>query len=111
MLKILKGHLCQAQNRMKKYVDRNQREVELEVWDKVYLKTRPYRYSFLTKHRNEKLKPKFFGLYKILQKIGAMAYKLDLPPEISIHPIFHTSQLKKAVEDVGGSYADSPSTY
>ncbi len=42
-----------------------------------------------------KLSPRYYGPYRILQKIGTMAYKLELPGHSRIHPFFHVSHLKQ----------------
>ena len=46
-----------------------------------------------------RLLPKSYGPYKVLQKIGTMAYKLDLPTSLRVHPVFHVSCLKKVIGD------------
>ncbi|RDY07162.1 hypothetical protein CR513_08762, partial [Mucuna pruriens] len=49
----------------------------------------PYKMQSLAKRPNEKLSPRFYGPYRVQQRIGEVAYKLELPGEIKIHPVFH----------------------
>ena len=49
--------------------------------------------------KDNKLYPKYYGPYKLLQNIGSMAYKLELPASSWVHLIFHVSCLKKVIVD------------
>ena len=49
--------------------------------------------------KDNKLSPKHYGSYKVLQKIGTIAYKLELPVASRLHPVFHVSCLKKVIGD------------
>ena len=50
-------------------------------------------------NKDNKLEPKLYGSYKVLQKIGSMAYKLDLPASSRVHLVFHVSFLNKVIGD------------
>jgi len=79
---------------MKKHCDRHRRDVEFAVGEWVLLKLHKYRQQSLAKRLNFKLAKRYFGPYQILQKVGVMAYRLKLPDNSSIHPVFHVSLLK-----------------
>ena len=82
---------------MKFQTDKHHREVQFNVGDMVYLRLQPYMQRSLVRRLNEKLDPRFYGPFKIIQKLGSVAYKLDLPTGVTIHPVFHVSQLKPAI--------------
>lgn len=67
--------------------------MEFQVGEMIFLKICSYRQVSLRKTRNEKLSSKIFGPCKVIEKIGPVAYKLELPP--SGARVFHVSQLKK----------------
>ena len=50
-------------------------------------------------NKENKLAPKYYGPYKLLQKIGSMAYKFELPASSRVNPVFHVSYLKKVIVD------------
>lgn len=97
MIDLVKQHLNRAKQRMKSQADKNRSERSFEVGDLVFLKLQPFVQSSLAPRSNQKLAFKFFGPFKVLSKIGKVAYKLELPAHSMIHPVFHVSQLKKAI--------------
>ena len=89
---------------MKGHANSKRQEVQWSVGEFVYVKLHPYLQSSLVRRVHEKLSPRFYGPFKILQKMGPVAYKLELPNTTRIHLIFHVSLLKRAV----GSQVVSP---
>ena len=61
------------------------------------MRLQPYRQSSLKQKGAEKLKPRFYGPYKAIQKVGEVAYELKLAKESKIHNLFHVSNLKKTL--------------
>ena len=98
-IQMLKYHLEASQRRMKHQADRKRVDRVFEVGDLVYLKLQPYRQHTVAVRTSQKLAAKFYGPFPIVAKVGLVAYKLQLPPEAKIHPVFHVSQLKKHVGD------------
>jgi hypothetical protein len=97
MLKEMQEQLLKAQDVMRAQANKHRREVEYKVGDMVYLKIQPYKLKKLAKRFNQKLSPRYYGPYEVLQRIGAVAYKLKLPEDTRVHPVFHASLLKKAI--------------
>ena len=85
-------NLRRAQDRQKEYADRRRRDVEFQVGDEVLLstKTLPVR---VAARGSQKLGPLYCGPFRILEKY-TVAYRLELPQHMQIHPVFHISQLK-----------------
>jgi hypothetical protein len=95
MLQTLQQNLLLAQKKMKKYADLNRTPRTFQVGDMVYLKVQPHRETALGQGQSLKLSSKFYGPFRILQRVGQLAYKLLLPDDAKIHNVFHVSQLKK----------------
>lgn len=102
---LIKDNLLKAQARIKHQADKHRTERSFEVGDMVYLKIQPYRHTSLSIHRSLKLHSKFYGPFRVLEKVGKVAYKLLLPEGCQLHLVFHVSQLKK---HIGSTAVPSP---
>lgn len=99
VLTQLKKNLLKAQDRMKRMADKHRTEVSFIAGEWVFVKLQPYRQHSLVLRKNKKLGMRYFGPFRIVQKIRTQAYKLQLPNETQIHPVFHISLLKKSIGD------------
>jgi hypothetical protein len=96
-VRVIQQHLEAAQARQKSYADKRRKPIEFSVGDHVYIKVSPMKgvQRFGVKR---KLAPRYVGPYRILEKKGNVAYKVQLPVALrAIFPVFHVSQLKKCL--------------
>ena len=85
---------------MKQQEDQHRIEISFHLGDWVFLWLQPYKQMSLKQAKKDnKLSPKYYGPYKVLQNIGTMAYKLELSTSSQVCPFFHVSCLKKAISD------------
>ncbi|GKD57514.1 putative reverse transcriptase domain-containing protein [Tanacetum coccineum] len=81
------------------YADKRRKPLEFSVGDYVFLKVSPWK-GVVRFRKKGKLAPRFVGPFEIFEKVGPVAYRLDLPEELnSVHDTFHVSNLKKCLAD------------
>nr|GFA21206.1 putative reverse transcriptase domain-containing protein [Tanacetum cinerariifolium] len=96
---LIKQRMQVAQDRQKDYADRKRKPMELEIGDRVILKVSPWK-GVVGFGKRGKLNLRYVGPFKVLAKVGKVAYKLELPQELSrVHHTFHVSNLKKCYSD------------
>ncbi|GJW59886.1 hypothetical protein Tco_0109221 [Tanacetum coccineum] len=95
----IKQRMQAAHDRQKSYVNLKRKPMEFQVGDKVMLKVLPWK-GVIHFGKWGKLNPRYVGPFKVLERVGDVAYKFELPEELSrVHNTFHVSNLKKCHAD------------
>ncbi|KAK6140499.1 hypothetical protein DH2020_025780 [Rehmannia glutinosa] len=88
-----------VKSRQKSYADKRRKDLEFEAGDEVFLRLSPQK-GLINPKKGGKLSPGYVGPYKILQRIGKLAYRLELPAQYAgMHDVFHVSRLKRYQPD------------
>nr|GEV54308.1 hypothetical protein [Tanacetum cinerariifolium] len=87
--------ISKGQDRMRNQANKHRTDIQFKVGGWVYLKLRPHRQVSIRQGQQHKLSPKYYGPFKVAERIKEVAYRLELPNSSQIHSVFHISQLKK----------------
>ncbi|GJW76666.1 putative reverse transcriptase domain-containing protein [Tanacetum coccineum] len=91
--------VCWAEDQQKSYAEWKRKPMEFEVGDRVMLKVLPWK-GVVRFGKQGKLNLRYVGPFKVLAKVRKVAYRLELPQELSrVHHTFHVSNLKKCYVD------------
>ncbi|XP_058758243.1 uncharacterized protein LOC131631466 [Vicia villosa] len=98
-VKLIREKMKASQSRQKSYHDKRRKDLEFEAGDHVFLRVTPVT-GVGRALKSKKLTPRFIGPYQILERVGKVAYRVALPPNLSnLHDVFHVSQLRKYISD------------
>ena len=99
-VKMIKERLKVATDRQKSYADMKRKDIRYEIGEKVFLKVSPWK-KVMRFGKKGKLDPRFIGPYEVIEKVGPVAYRLALSPDLeNIHNVFHVSMLRRYRSDV-----------
>ncbi|GJU10234.1 putative reverse transcriptase domain-containing protein [Tanacetum coccineum] len=95
----IKSRIQAAGDHQKSYADVRRKPLEFQIGDKIMLKVSPCK-GVLRFGKRGKQNPCYIGPFKIIAKVGTVAYRLELPEQLSrVHSTFHVSNLKKCMSD------------
>ncbi|GJT78310.1 putative reverse transcriptase domain-containing protein [Tanacetum coccineum] len=95
----IRQHFQAARDRQRSYANVRRKPLEFQVGDRVMLKVSP-RKGVIRFEKRGNLNPRYIGPFKIFKRVGPVAFKLELPEELSnVHSTFHISNLKKCLSD------------
>ncbi|XP_058776444.1 uncharacterized protein LOC131650755 [Vicia villosa] len=98
-VKLIREKIKTSQSRHKSYHDNRRKDLEFQAGDHVFLRVTPVT-AVGRALKSKKFTPCFIAPYQISKKVGNMAYRVALPPNLSnLHDVFHMSQLWKYISD------------
>ena len=98
-VKLIQEKMKASQSRQKSYHDKRRKDLEFQAGDHVFLRVTPVT-GVGRALKSKKLTPRFIGPYQISDRVGNVAYRVALPPNLSnLHDVFHVSQLRKYISD------------
>ncbi|XP_050897027.1 uncharacterized protein LOC127103829 [Lathyrus oleraceus] len=98
-VKMIRDRMKISQSRKKSYHDKRRKDLEFQEGDHVFLRVTPTT-GVGRALKAKKLTPRFIGPYQITSRVGNVAYRVALPPNLSnLHDVFHVSQLRKYILD------------
>ena len=98
-VKVIRERLKVATNRQKSYADMRIKDIQYEIGEKIFLKVSPWKKAMRFRKKG-KLSPRFIRPYEVIEKVGLVAYRLALPPDLEkIHNVFHMSMLRRYRSD------------
>ncbi|XP_020147059.1 uncharacterized protein [Aegilops tauschii subsp. strangulata] len=104
----LHAQLARAQASFKKQTDLHRAVRAFDVGEQVLLKLQPYDQSSIVNRPCRNLSYKFYGPFMVAERNGTLAYRLQLPADCRIHPVFHVSQLKPVIPDYTPVFSELP---
>jgi len=107
-LSQIRERLLHAQDYMKQHYDTAHRDIVFVPGDWAWLRLHHRKAAGITDSSAAKLSPRFYGPYLVLERVGPVAYRLQLPPRAKIHNVFHVVFLKKYTGDPPTSMVPLP---
>ncbi|XP_057444137.1 uncharacterized protein LOC130736312 [Lotus japonicus] len=96
---MIREKMKASQSRQKSYHDKRRKALEFEKGDHVFLRVTSVT-GVGRALKSRKLTPRFIGPYQISERVGAVAYRIALPPSLAnLHDVFHVSQMRKYIAD------------
>ena len=107
-VKVATDALALAKANQERNANKSRRDVTFTIGEQVLLSTNHINLASQALRPSKKLQHRFIGPYRIIQKVSPVAYKLDIPDTLRIHPVFHVSLLRPYRDPTSIPNRDTP---